>query len=138
MVAKLVTTMIAQLESESISLSVLSMARLMIAQWGNGWISLSPLFYRRVNESSMGKKTVSHYLSFSWPGFDFQPCMTDHSLPTYPEPGWQKMAQCLIFLSLSLEPACLWEENSSQSPVKGTKHPVDFELKGLSPAKDRQ
>jgi len=59
-----------------------------------------------------------------WPGFIFQPrrsilrdfCLADRTLPTRPEPAWQKMAQ---------------------SPLNGTTQPVDSEEEGQCPTMDR-
>jgi len=82
-------------------------ARVMIAQWENEWISLSAR------------------LSSQWPGFNFRPMRgisryssrADHTLPTRPEPGWQKMAR---------------------SRLNGTTQPVDIKEEGQSSTMDRQ
>jgi len=70
--------MIAQWENECISLPVLSIARVMIGQWENECISLSVL---------------------SWPWYYYRPgrlSPADHTLPTHPKPVWQKIAQSPI------------------------------------------
>jgi len=63
-------------------------------------------------------------LSFPWPGFNSKPwrsilrdfSLADRTLPTRPEPAWQKMAQIL----------------------NDTTQPVDSEEEGRSPTTDRQ
>ena len=63
-----------------ISLSVLPVARVMIAQWENECISLSVLFVVRGQFPAMAK-----YFKGYFP--------VDHTLPTPSGPAWQKMAQ---------------------------------------------
>jgi len=53
----------------------------------------------------------SHYLPSLRPGFNSQLWLADHTLPTRPEPAWQKMAQ---------------------SPPNDTTQPVDNEAEGQS------
>ena len=73
----------------------------MIVQWD---CSLSVLRVARVQFPA----TADYSRDFS---------LTDHTLPTRPEPAWQKMAQ---------------------SPLNDTKRPVDNEEKGRSSTLDRQ
>ena len=61
------------------ALSVLSMARVMIAQWENKCISLSTLPVAQVQFPA-----VAEYFK----GFSLADC----TLPTRPEPAWQKVA----------------------------------------------
>jgi len=64
-------------------------------------------------------------LSSPWPGFSSQPqrsisrdfSQADHTLPTHPEPVWQKMAQ---------------------SALNDATQPVDSEEEGQSPTTDRR
>jgi len=93
--------MIAQWENECISLSVLPVALVMIAQWNS---SLSVLAVARVQFPAM----VEYFKAFS---------LADHTLPTRPEPAWQKMAQF---------------------PLNGATQPVDSEEEGRSLTMDRQ
>jgi len=102
-VLSMARVMIAQCENECISLSVLPVARAMIAQWENECISLSVLSMARVQ--------------FPWWSISRDFCLADHPLPARPEPAWQRM---------------------TQSFLNGTTQPVDIEEEGRSPTTDRR
>jgi len=74
----------------------------MIAQWHS---SLSVLPVARVRFPA----TAEYFKGFLF--------LIDHTLPTRPEPAWQRMAQ---------------------SPLNDTAQPVDSEEEGQSPTTDRQ
>ena len=115
---------IAQWENESISLSVLSVARVMIAQWENECISLSVLSVARVMivqwENGCISPSVLSLVKVQFPAMAeyFKECsLADHTPPTRPEPVWQKMAQ---------------------APLNDTAQPVDREEEGGCLTMDRQ
>jgi len=62
------------MENECISLSVLSMARVMIAEWENECISLSVLSMARVMTAQWENECISlSVLSVAWPGSSSRP-----------------------------------------------------------------
>jgi len=84
-----------------VPLTVTVLESVIIAQWDS---SLSVLPVARVN--SQPRRSISR---------DFS--LADHTLPTRPEPAWQKIAQ---------------------SPLNDTTQPVDSEEEGRSPTTDRR
>ena len=107
--------MIAQWDS---SLSVLPVARVMIAQWD---ISLSVLPVARAMiarcDSSLSVLPVARVQFLATAEYFKGFSLADRTLPTRPEPAWQKMAQ---------------------SPLNDTAQPVDSEEEGRSPTTGRQ
>jgi len=116
-VLSMARVIIAQWENERISLSVLSMARVMIAQWENACISLSVL--------SMARVMIAHCLSSPWSGFNSR-TVAEYFKGFFP--GW----------SHSANPSWASMTENSSISFNGATQPVDFEEEGQSLTTDRQ